>query len=143
MNIALHSTMPRKSPSQHFVGRVGDLAFDFQKLPFAPLPSASGWKPAVDLYAFEDRFELWVDLAGVEKQSIEVEAFPNRVRVSGERHPPVVCRGGDDRCRQVLVLEIESGRFGRDITLPQEINRDRVTAEQINGLLRIKLPFAN
>lgn len=135
--------MPRKSPSQHFVGRIGDLAFDFQRLPFAPLPSESGWKPGIDLYAFDDRFELWVDLAGVEKQSITVEVFRNQVRLNGERKPPVICTGGLDRCRQVLVLEIESGRFGREITLPQEINRDRVTAEQINGLLCIKLPFAN
>lgn len=135
--------MPRKSPSQHFVGRIGDLAFDFQRLPFAPLPSESGWKPNIDLYAFEDRFELWVDLAGVEKQSIAVDVFRNQVRLNGERRPPVICNGGDDRCRQVLVLEIESGRFGREITLPQEINRELVTAEQINGLLCIKLPYAH
>lgn len=135
--------MPRKSPSQHFVGRIGDLAFDFQRLPFAPLPSESGWKPNIDLYAFEDRFELWVDLAGVEKQSIAVDVFRNQVRLNGERRPPVICNGGDDRCRQVLVLEIESGRFGREITLPQDINRELVTAEQINGLLCIKLPYAH
>lgn len=135
--------MPRKSPSQHFVGRIGDLAFDFQRLPFTPLPSESGWKPGIDLYAFDDRFELWVDLAGVEKQSITVEVFRNQVRLNGERQPPVICTGGLDRCRQVLVLEIESGRFGREVTLPQEINRERVTAEQINGLLCIKLPYAD
>ena len=39
-------------------------------------------------------------------------------------------------------MEIECGRFGREIQLPVEVNRDRVSARQENGLLWIVLPIA-
>jgi HSP20 family molecular chaperone IbpA len=39
-------------------------------------------------------------------------------------------------------MEIESGQFGREIKLPVDIDRNRVTAKQENGLLWIILPLA-
>ena len=39
-------------------------------------------------------------------------------------------------------MEIESGRFGREIELPGKVDRNNVTAKQENGLLWIVLPIA-
>jgi HSP20 family molecular chaperone IbpA len=38
-------------------------------------------------------------------------------------------------------MEIECGRFGREIVLPAIVDRRRVTAKQENGLLWIILPL--
>ena len=40
-------------------------------------------------------------------------------------------------------MEIESGRFVREIKLPREIDRNEVTAKQENGLLWVVLPFVS
>ena len=109
-------------------------------LHFTEFHRPEGWKPYINAYLYDNRIEIWVDLAGVEKSSIKVDVLPEKVRISGERTPPAPTRDSSSQCKQVLTMEIESGRFGRDIELPVQINREKVTAKQENGLLWIVLP---
>jgi HSP20 family protein len=124
------------------IGRTSDVAQDLSKLHFSGFQSAQGWSPEINVYRYDDRIEIWADLAGVEKTNIDVDVLPDRVRISGDRKPPLPTRDTSSQCRQVLAMEIESGRFGREIVLPVEIDRSRVTAKQENGLLWIVLPIA-
>ena len=41
----------------------------------------------------------------------------------------------------VLAMEIDHGAFEREIELPLSVERERVTAEQRNGILWIHLPL--
>lgn len=124
------------------IGRTSDVAQDLSKLHFSGFQSAQGWSPEINVYRYDDRIEIWADLAGVEKTNIDVDVLPDRVRISGDRKPPLPTRDTSSQCRQVLAMEIESGRFGREIVLPVEVDRNRVTAKQENGLLWIVLPIA-
>lgn len=124
------------------IGKTGDVAGDLSSLHFSGFKSIRGWTPDINAYGYDDRFEIWVDLAGVEKSEISVDLLPDRVRISGERKPPLPTRETSGQCRKVLTMEIESGRFERDIPLPIQIDRHRVTARQENGLLWVVLPFA-
>lgn len=124
------------------IGRVGDVVHDFNSLHFSSFHSSEGWSPDITAYRYDDRIEVWVDLAGVEKADIGVDVLPDRLRVSGERRPPLPARETSGQCRQVLTMEIECGRFAREIPLPAEVDRHRVTARQENGLLWIVLPLA-
>ena len=47
----------------------------------------------------------------------------------------------DDRTLQLLAMEIDYGPFERDIVLPADVEIDKATAEQRNGLLWISLPL--
>jgi len=123
------------------IGRTGDMAFELNNLHFSDFKSTDGWRPDINAYRYDDRFEIWVDLAGVEKTSIHVDVLVDRVRISGERRPPAPTRDASSQCRQVICMEIESGRFGREVVLPAEIDRNRVVAKQENGLLWIILPI--
>jgi HSP20 family protein len=134
--------MSRKVRLTNMIGRTGDVAADLSRLHFSGFQSAQGWVPEINAYRYDDRFEIWVDLAGVEKQHIHVDVLPDRVRISGDRKPPLPTRDTSSQCRQVLTMEIESGRFAREIVLPAEVDRNRVTAKQENGLLWIILPLA-
>ncbi len=134
--------MSRKVRLTNMIGRTGDVAADLSRLHFSGFQSAQGWIPEINAYRYDDRFEIWVDLAGVEKQHIHVDVLPDRVRISGDRKPPLPTRDTSSQCRQVLTMEIESGRFAREIVLPAEVDRNRVTAKQENGLLWIILPLA-
>ena len=134
--------MSRKIRLTRMIGRTGDVAHDLSCLHFSGFQSVDGWVPEVNVYRYDDRFEIWVDLAGVEKGNIDVDVLPDRVRISGERKPPLPTRDASSQCRQVLAMEIESGRFNREIRLPAEVDRSRVSAKQENGLLWIVLPVA-
>jgi HSP20 family protein len=134
--------MPRKVRLTRMIGRMDDVVHDLNSLHFSSFRSTGGWQPDITAYRYDDRIEIWVDLAGVEKSDISVDVLSDSVRVSGERKPPVPARDTSSQCRQVLTMEIECGRFSREIPLPAEIDRRRVTARQENGLLWIVLPLA-
>ncbi|MEM1444352.1 MAG: Hsp20/alpha crystallin family protein [Verrucomicrobiota bacterium] len=133
--------MSRKVRLTRMIGRTGDVAADLSRLHFSGYQSPQGWVPEINAYRYDDRFEIWVDLAGVDKEQIHVDVLPSRIRISGERKPPAPTRDSSSRCLEVLTMEIESGRFGREIVLPAEVDRNRVTAKQENGLLWIILPL--
>ena len=122
------------------IGKTEGLDSQLGNLHFTEFHRPEGWKPHINAYLYDNRIEIWVDLAGVEKSSIKVDVLPEKVRISGERTPPAPTRDSSSQCKQVLTMEIESGRFGRDIELPVQINREKVTAKQENGLLWIVLP---
>lgn len=134
--------MSRKIRLTRMIGRTGDVAHDLSSLHFSGFQSIDGWTPDINVYRYDDRFEIWADLAGVEKADIEVDVLPDRVRISGDRKPPLPTRDASGQCRQVLAMEIGCGRFSREIPLTAEVDRNRVTARQENGLLWIVLPIS-
>jgi HSP20 family protein len=106
-------------------------------------PSAShmeGWTPAVNVFGCQGQIVVCVELAGVEKRSIEVNVQPHRLTVRGYREAPEPA-DCDGPLMQVLALEIDQGFFEREITLPVEVDPKGVRAEHRNGLLWIHLPL--
>jgi len=133
--------MSRNVRLTRIIRETGDVAFELGNLQFAEFHPTAGWRPDINAYRYDDRFEIWVDLAGVAKSAISVDVLPDRVRISGERKSPTPTKDASCQCREVMAMEIENGRFGREIVVSEDINRDEVTAKQENGLLWIVLPF--
>lgn len=132
------------------ITRAGDVAYELSSLNYSGYHPKAEWRPDVNAYRYDDHVEICVDLAGVEKGDIQVEVLAQALRISGVRKAPLPrCGGGggggsqSSECRQVLAMEIENGRFGREIRLPAEVDPDRVEACQENGLLWINLPLAS
>jgi HSP20 family protein len=104
-------------------------------------PPDPAWRPAVNVYAYADRLEVCMDLAGVEKEDIRVDVEPRRISVSGHREfPESHCEGPG--CARILMMEIEDGRFARTLEFPIDIDVQRVQARQENGWLWIVVPKA-
>ncbi|MGH9693746.1 MAG: Hsp20/alpha crystallin family protein [Bryobacteraceae bacterium] len=100
----------------------------------------AAWQPPINAFRCETCVRICVDLAGVEKSAIDLHVEPRRVIVRGERRPPEPA-DGHGRALQVLALEIDYGRFERELHLPAEVDVERAHAEQENGLLWISLPL--
>ena len=132
--------MSRNVRLTRIIRETGEVAFELGNLQFSEFHPTDGWRPDINAYRYDDRIELWVDLAGVKKDAIAVDVLPDRVRISGERRSPAPTRDASSQCRQVIAMEIENGRFAREIVLPLEVDRDGVSAKQENGLLWIILP---
>lgn len=102
-------------------------------------PPDALWRPAVNVYSYEDRVEVCMDLAGVEKKDIRVDVEPRRLSVSGHRVlPQNSCVG--EGCGRILIMEIQDGRFERTLEFSFDIEMERVEARQENGWLWIVLP---
>jgi HSP20 family molecular chaperone IbpA len=98
------------------------------------------WRPAVNAYRCLNQFVIFVDLAGVSADSIEVRAEANRLTIRGRRPvPEPACQRTE--LAQLLALEIDQGAFERVLDLPQDVDPAGLTTDYRDGLLQIRLPL--
>src|SRR5215468_2712245 len=78
-----------------------------------------------------------IEVAGVEKQYLKIEAKGNTIRIAGvKRVRP------ESGAASVHRRERRGGEFDRAVTLPIEIDADKVKAECRDGILALYLPRA-
>jgi HSP20 family protein len=99
-------------------------------------PSASGSYPPLNIFRKGDDLALVAEVPGISRSDLEIEVKGRTVRLAGSKsaqYPEKVSVHRRERLQ---------GRFDRSITLPIEIDQDRVTAECRDGILVIALPRA-
>ncbi|HYN83639.1 MAG TPA: Hsp20/alpha crystallin family protein [Pyrinomonadaceae bacterium] len=92
------------------------------------------WIPAADVYEAEGEFVIVLDLPGVERGGLDVGLDENRLTIRGER-PRAESEGSTPRR-----AERPAGRFVRSFTLPETVERESITADYKDGVLRLRLP---
>lgn len=92
-------------------------------------------KPAMDIYETDSAIIVVMEIAGAERQDIEVNLEGRLLRIAGIRR--VAAPLDAERCHQ---MEIEFGPFERSVTLDFFPPRDAVEALYQDGFLRITLP---
>ncbi len=102
--------------------------------PFSPIFALSErkWKPFMDIYESETDIIVIAEMAGIDKDDLELEISNKAIRISGERKSAQL--EGSPTYR---LAEIQYGSFERILYLPAPIDVDRVTASHTNGLLKI------
>lgn len=105
------------------------------------------WTPSVNLYETAASYLVCVDLAGVEKEKIDVEVHENRLRLKGTRAVPMKDDSeetGESESKRVRVhlMEIDHGAFSREVELPQNVDQEKITAAYRNGMLWIEISKA-
>ena len=103
---------------------------------------APGWTPPVDLYETASEFVLVVEVPGMRRDQIAIQAEENRVIVRGARTSTPGGPQNGVACEQYHRVERGHGRFARGFTLPEAIVVDGVTADLQDGLLTVKIPKA-
>lgn len=107
------------------------------------------WTPSANLYETQTAYLVCIDLAGVEKLKIDVEVVERRLTIKGTRAvPPCPIPDGEanppppeQRPRVRLhLMEIDHGPFARQVELPENVERDKITARYNDGMLWIELP---
>jgi len=91
------------------------------------------FSPAVDIINKEDSVQLNVELPGMEKENIDVNIEDKVLTISGERK--FKQKSKDDYYRR----EINFGSFKRAFTLSDDILTDEVTADYVDGILKVTL----
>jgi len=95
------------------------------------------YRPLTDIYESEHGYHVVMDVPGVDKDSVDIKLERNQLTISG-RSSFSLPREGLSRSYQ----EYEEGDFERSFTLGTGIDRDQVTAQARDGVLRVELPKA-
>ena len=103
---------------------------------FASSPSSlfDGWTPTVDVYEEKDKITVRAELPGMKKEDIEVTVVGDSLSISGERKQEQEKREGE-----IFRSERYLGRFQRTITLPAEVDPNKIQASYKDGVLTVSL----
>ncbi len=95
------------------------------------------WIPLVDIHEYANRFELYVDLPGVDPSKVELTLDGGILTLSGERSAP---SRKDSEEAQGLRVERGHGQFHRRFVLPDTVDGEKVNATGSHGVLRVTIP---
>lgn len=96
---------------------------------------AGEWMPAIDLCERGGDLVMKAELPGCERSDIQVRVDDGMLVVEGERH-----LDHEDSREGHYHSERRYGRFMRSISLPGDVDEDKVTANFTNGVLEVVMP---
>lgn len=92
-------------------------------------------QPPMNLAETESNYEVTVDLPGLKADDVRVEFREGQLIISGERKSEPETAG-----KKFHRVERSYGSFRRTITLPGDVDEDRIDAEFHDGVLLVTLP---
>ena len=96
----------------------------------------TGWSPALDLYQSTDNIVATVELPGMRKEDIEISLQDGMLTIAGERKSETPEGEKAERTESYV------GKFRRSVSLPTQVDANKVTANYRDGILTITLPKA-
>jgi HSP20 family protein len=122
----------RWNPAEELTNWHRDIDELFGRFFQRPEGSIQSWMPRMERCRKDNNYVIRIDLPGVNPNDVHVETEGNLLTVSGERKGEE--KGSDYR-------ETFYGKFERQITLPQGVEADKVTARYEHGVLEIQVPL--
>ena len=93
------------------------------------------WAPLVDIEEDNDTIMVKVEIPGMKKEDIKVSVQSNILTITGERK-----HESETKNKTFHRVERSYGKFSRMITLPTDVDSDKVKANYKDGILSITLP---
>lgn len=98
--------------------------------------SGIGAFPTINVFQRGSDFVAIIEIPGIRKDGLGLEVRGNTIRISGKK---TVGYGGEVSMHR---RERIAGSFDRTISLPVQIDPDRIVAEYRDGMLALSLPRA-
>lgn len=111
-------------------------SFHFLAIRHYHVLSQRDWQPALNIYETEHAMLLVIELAGIDIETLHIEAESNLVRIQGVRPSLPV-----HELRRIHRMEISAGAFQIEVPLTVAIDPDHARSRYHNGLLEITLPL--
>ncbi|MBE0433168.1 Hsp20/alpha crystallin family protein [candidate division WOR-3 bacterium] len=93
------------------------------------------WAPVVDIEEDNDKIMVKAEVPGMIREDIKVSVQGNLLTITGERK-----QENETKNKTFHRIERSYGRFSRMITLPTDVDADKVKASYKDGVLNISLP---
>jgi HSP20 family protein len=91
---------------------------------------ATAWVPTTDIFAKDNDLVVRCELAGVEREDVEVSLSGGVLTIHGERK-------GEPEATEYYARERYYGHFRRSMSLPDGVTGDDISASFENGLLEV------
>lgn len=85
----------------------------------------------------DDRYEISLDLPGLESEDFQVEYEDGQLRISGERKFEK-----EEEGRTYHRVERRYGKFARAFALPRDVDGEKIEARYERGVLLVSVPKA-
>ena len=99
-------------------------------------PSGSGAYPPLNVFRKGDDIVIIIEVPGVKKSDLEIQVKNDTIRIAGKKSIDYGESAGLHRRERL------AGLFDRAVTVPVEIDTDRIKAECRDGILALYLPRA-
>ncbi len=93
-------------------------------------------KPATDVIEKEDGYYIYMDMPGVAKEDLVIDLNEDDIRVSGKAEYEAPAG------RKIGHVEFGNGEYFRSFTVSHQVDKDRIKASLVNGVLELHLPKA-
>ena len=98
--------------------------------------AGSGAFPPINVFQQGDSLVAIIELAGVNKSDLEIQAKDNTIRISGKKATAFPDKVSLHRRERL------SGSFDRTLTVPMQIDAGAIKAEYRDGVLALFIPRA-
>jgi len=138
------SVLSRRTEQDPFMSMRRDLNTWLSSMFLSPFRGRSffptqGLFAPLDVREKNGNYLVTMDIPGVDEDDLRITFRDHLLVVSGERREERDERAGG----QVRYREVRYGSFQRSIPLPDNVDRDRVSAKYRDGVLIITLPKTN
>ena len=135
MALAPFSRGPRNSLAR-LHGEMDDLFDSFFRGLDRPFTGYKAW-PAIDVAEEDDAIIVRAEVPGCKAEDIEISVYGNTLTISGEKKI-----SEEKKEKGYYPVESAYGSFRRGLTLPTDVEQDKIDAECRDGVLSVTLPKA-
>jgi len=93
------------------------------------------WAPAIDVQETDGEYLISADLPAVKKEDVKVSVQDGILAVEGERR-----QEREEKGKKFHRIERSYGKFVRRLTLPTDVDQEKLAAEFKDGVLQVHLP---
>lgn len=91
--------------------------------------------PSTNIIETPTAFNLAVSLPGLKKEEIKIDVEKDTLTISGERKLTP-----ENETNKVHLVEVAYGNFTRSFTLPENVDKQAIVAELVDGILNLSIP---
>ncbi len=99
--------------------------------------NAEKYAPTLDISESAEAYEVHIDLPGVRPEDVKVEMHEGKLVVAGSR-----ATYSEKKDKAFHRMERVSGSFHRVISLPTDVDAEKIDASYEHGVLKIVIPKA-
>jgi HSP20 family protein len=117
-------------------GDIDDLFDSFFRGLDRPFAGYKAW-PAIDVAEEEDAIVVRAEIPGCKAEDIDISVYGNTLTISGEKK-----LSEEKKEKGYYHIESTYGSFRRELTLPNDVDQNKIDATCKDGVLSITLPKA-
>lgn len=91
--------------------------------------------PAVNITETKDEFNVSLAVPGMKREDFNIDVDGNMITISSEKEETK-----EEKESKYTRKEYNYSSFSRSFTLPDEVNREKIDARYVDGVLKVSLP---